>query len=464
MPNDDPEAGATYNQRIAVLPGDPRTAYRPGVVIVDERSRARLEEITDRKSEPIFDTEQLPAGQWYTIGGIPDAPGVVEQLRREGYTADLDIVYFANNTCCGTCPPHPALAVAIAANPWGANPWGANPWGANPWGANPWGANPWGANPWGANPWGANPWGANPEALNIVATAKAPTSSVMPALDREFPVRPKNPDNGITIGVLDSGLAGGPKNDDGQRPELLGLDPADLARIRGERDLPSRPMKGKPADGYLDPVAGHGTFIAGIIEQLTPGCSIRVGRVFEPEGDVSVSTLAVALVELMTDFDPALVSLSFGGTGRAAVLEQHITYYHEKGTVFVGSAGNEGSCVEQYPAAMPEVVGVAALGPTGPAPWSNYGPWIDASAPGADLVSSFFAKFNGDLPPINGVDTDEFKQWATWSGTSFAGPVVVAALAREMATTGRTASEAVQSVVRAPHLSRFPNMGTIVNI
>ena len=59
--------------------------------------------------------------------------------------------------------------------------------------------------------------------------------------------------------------------------------------------------------------------------------------------------------------------------------------------------------------ALPEVVGVGALGPTGPAPWSNYGPWLDASAPGTDLVSSFFADFDGALPPINGLDPDEFE-------------------------------------------------------
>lgn len=39
----------------------------------------------------------------------------------------------------------------------------------------------------------------------------------------------------------------------------------------------------------------------------------------------------------------------------------------------------------------------------------------------------------------------------------------VAALAREMATTGCPATEAVERVIRAPHLARLPDMGTIVN-
>ena len=58
------------------------------------------------------------------------------------------------------------------------------------------------------------------------------------------------------------------------RPDLLGLDPLSLERIRGQLDVPSLPIGPYPADNYLDPVAGHGTFIAGIIEQLTPGCTI----------------------------------------------------------------------------------------------------------------------------------------------------------------------------------------------
>ena len=456
---------APYNERIERLPGDPPVAYRPGVVIVNGRSaRRRLTNLTGRRATPIFDKvddgEEPELRRWFLAERVADAPAVVERLVGEGRRAQLDIVYFANGACCGVCPPHPALAVEIAANPWGANPWGANPWGANPWGANP-----WGANPWGANPWGANPWGANPEMLNLLATGKPPMSSAMPAFERQMPTRPKTGRKDIVIGVLDSGLAGGRKNKNKLRPDLLGLRKVDLARISGTNDYPSQAMhEHDQADGYLDPVAGHGTFIAGIIEQLTPGCTIVVRKVFHPEGDVSVSTLATTLRKLVKRKRPDIVNFSFGGTGTVdGLFEERISKYHEQGIVFVGSAGNEGSCVDQYPAALPEVVSVAALGPNGPAPWTNYGSWVDASAPGSNLVSSFFAEFDGALPPINGVDPDEFVQWATWSGTSFAGPVLVAALAREMATTNRTAAESVESVVRAPHLARFPNMGTIVN-
>ncbi len=471
MPTDDPDGARItprpYRDRIAVLPGDPPIAYRPGRVLLDQEAFDSLREFqafdeSDYDTAPIFVAtddggepigELPPVGQWHRIDGVPDAPSWVRQLVEWGSNAQLDVVYFANDADCCGCPPHPALAAEIAADSWRANPWRANPWRANPW---------------RANEWSANPWRANAESLNVLATGRAPTSSVMPAPFRSLPMRPPHPpgqpSNGVSIGVLDSGLAGGWHNAQAYRPALFGTDPASMDRISGPADLPSRPMGQHPADNYLDPVAGHGTFIAGLIEQLTPGCEIRVHRVFEPEGDVGTLELAFWLWYLMEFVEPDIVNFSFGGTGRDIVFEGLIEAYHAFGdVVFVAAAGNEGSCMEQYPAALPSVIGVAGLGPTGPAEWSNYGPWVDACAPGTDLVSSFFAHFDGDLPRINGIDSDDFDEWATWSGTSFASPVVVAALAREMATTNCSATDAVDRVIRAPHLARLPNMGTIVN-
>ena len=452
MTMEESETRPPYRDRIRILPGDPPVAYRPGVMIVDDAARLHL----GIEGTPLFvptdpgqSDELPPIGQRWLIE-VADPPAAVAGVLALGHSAELDIVWFANGDgdCCG-CPPHPAMVAELAADGWGANPWRAHPWRANPW---------------RANPWRANPWRAHAEELNIVATGRPPTTSVMPALFRMLPIRPPYTSNDVRIGVLDSGLAGGPTNADQMRPALLGTDPTSLQRISGHDDLPSRPLGKYPVDKYLDPVAGHGTFIAGIIEQLTPGCTITVRKVLQPEGDVSVSTLAPELWKLMATSAPHLVNLSFGGTGRSPSLELLIDKYHSTlGVVFVGAAGNEGSCVEQYPAALPTVVGVAALGPDGPAPWSNYGSWVDACAPGTDIVSSFFARFDGATPPINGVDSDDFEQWATWSGTSFAAPVVVAALAREMITGKCSAGEAVQRLVRAPHLARLPLMGTVVN-
>jgi subtilisin family serine protease len=224
-----------------------------------------------------------------------------------------------------------------------------------------------------------------------------------------------------------------------------------------------------PPDGYLDPVAGHGTFIAGLIEQLAGGCTIDVQRVIEPLGDGRELDIVAALeaaTALPDGERPDIISMSFGGQvfEQAFALRSAIAAARLAGIVLVASAGNDGICTPQYPAAFDEVIGVAAVGSAGPPPWTNYGDWVDACAPGVELVSSFFADFDGAFPMMNSVDIDRFAQWACWSGTSFSGPVVAAALAREMVVGDCAAGEAVERVVHAQHLLRLPCLGTVVNL
>ena len=107
---------------------------------------------------------------------------------------------------------------------------------------------------------------------------------------------------------------------------------------------------------------------------------------------------------------------------------------------------------------------MGAVGPDGPAPFSNYGHWVRACAPGVDVVSTFF-EFNGDEQAVGTEpDPDNFTQWARWSGTSFSAPLVVGALAQAMVTHGITVDEAVERVIDASDLMRIPNLGTVVNV
>jgi hypothetical protein len=107
---------------------------------------------------------------------------------------------------------------------------------------------------------------------------------------------------------------------------------------------------------------------------------------------------------------------------------------------------------------------VGAIGPFGPAPFSNYGSWVRACAPGVDVVSAFFAAFDGLEVPGGGRDIDQFRSWARWSGTSFAAPVVIGALVREMRRSDCTPNEAVARAIDAPWLGRLPGLGTVVNV
>jgi subtilisin family serine protease len=156
---------------------------------------------------------------------------------------------------------------------------------------------------------------------------------------------------------------------------------------------------------------------------------------------------------------PDIVNLSFGGytddddaPPLAVAIERMLA-----DTVIVASAGNSGSPRPSYPAALDGVVAVGAVGPSGRAWFSNYGGWVDACAPGIDVVSTYFANHTETSPPER-----VFDGWAAWSGTSFAAPKVVGALARDMYLHRSTAGEAWR---RLGHwtLHREPDMGIVIN-
>jgi subtilisin family serine protease len=257
--------------------------------------------------------------------------------------------------------------------------------------------------------------------------------------------------------IIDTGLA-----DAAFRPDFLDQPNAVMAAAGGTFDVPDRNN-----DQWLDPVAGHGTFIAAIIKRIAPGCTIEVRRVIEPQGEASESSVVDAIKEVANQNDrPAFLNLSFGGYvwKEARMLSDAILLAQQRGIVVVASAGNDSTCRPAYPAAIPGVVSVGAIGPGGPAWFSNYGDWVRACAPGVDVVSSFFSSFDGLEVASGGIDIDRFQSWATWSGTSFAAPAVVGALAREMLVSQCTPTQAVARLIDAPGLGRIPGLGTIVNV
>jgi subtilisin family serine protease len=218
-------------------------------------------------------------------------------------------------------------------------------------------------------------------------------------------------------------------------------------------------------DLHLDPAAGHGTFIAGLIQLLEPRCEITVEKVLSSLGEGDEVAIARRVHALAGVVD--VINLSFGGYSmdHMYVLGAAVRRAKAAGTVVVASAGNDGVCRPTYPAALRDVVGVGAIGPAGPAPFTNFGPWVRACAPGVDIVSWFFEEFNGpDVGQPGSIDPDHFTNWARWSGTSFAAPIVAAALAREMLTRAVDASEAVRRVVDQPGLLKLPGLGTVINI
>ena len=402
--------------------------------------------------------------QRYTA--VPDALRLVAELRRANVVAQPNHVFFAHSDCGCCCGPHPAQlwgAGGVAGAPVYASPVYASPVYASPVYASPVYASPVYASPVYASPVYASPVYASPVyASEQQATGNRP-SSARPAVEpwislaeARLAAAPASP-TGVLAVVLDTGLAMA-SFQSAALTDLLPLLAADAA----DGDQPD-----EDADLALDAAAGHGTFIAGLIEQGAPGTSVALRRVLHAQGDGDEVQIAAALDALP---DPpsagGLLNLSFGGYAmdHPGLLAAAVARAQDRGYVVVASAGNDGTCRPTYPAALPEVVAVGAVGPNGPAPFSNYGPWVRACAPGVDLVSTFFAGWNGDAPVTGGTDPDDFVGWACWSGTSFAAPVVVGALAKEMAVSGIDAAEAVTRLIDHPGLLRIPGLGTVVNV
>jgi hypothetical protein len=261
-------------------------------------------------------------------------------------------------------------------------------------------------------------------------------------LDEEY-----NGQGGVTV-------SGNPGLENGK----LGMNPGDAS------DEPDTDK-----DDYLDPVAGHGMFIAGLLLQYAPGVSVKVVSALTTYGDGNEWSISRKINELVRDaIPPHIINLSFGtyAAEKPDRLAEAITSATRRGIVVVASAGNDGTSRPTYPAAYAGVVSVGALGPDGPATFSNWGEWVRASAPGVDVASGFWT-FNGKTSGEAGGDADEYAGWALWSGTSFSAPIVAAALARELQAQEHRGQiithRAVDQVLDHPRLHRLPCFGTVIN-
>ena len=226
-------------------------------------------------------------------------------------------------------------------------------------------------------------------------------------------------------------------------------------------------------DQFLDPVAGHGTFIAGLFGRLAPGAQVTVAKEMSTFGDIDdrFAALAIRSQAPGVDGDQLIVSMSFRGFTEdddpPIALTAAIQERCGEHTAFVGSAGNDASCRPTWPAVLPHVIGVGALGPSGPAYFTNFGPHVQACAPGVDIVSTFL----GDMDPNQAIqhanpasDLADYQGWACWSGTSFSAPIVGAELAWEALTTGQDLHDVVERRIKDEGLTRLAGLGTIVNV
>jgi len=232
-------------------------------------------------------------------------------------------------------------------------------------------------------------------------------------------------------------------------------DPVDAFDVTTMQDRP---------DHFIDPYAGHGTFITGIIKRIAPAAVMQVRRL-----DIDLRAAFTDWPEYSADLvdemhiadhiraalwsGQQVISLSAGGPtldGHPPLSFRGLhSLFADFGAVLVAAAGNEGSAEPFWPAALPWVTGVGALDASqaARASYSNFGVNADVYAPGTALVNAYARGRYRCVQPPNAGTVRHFRGRARWSGTSFATPVVAGLVAARMAAHDETAPQALESLL-----------------
>jgi hypothetical protein len=227
-------------------------------------------------------------------------------------------------------------------------------------------------------------------------------------------------------------------------------------------------------------VAGHGTFVAGVLAANCEHADITVvghrhAVMPIPENGVAPATgvdamrLFAAEVEIAGSIlrhrDAQVINCGFAFPtldGHYSIPFPMVLPRVDAGTVILAPAGNENTNARYWPAADKRVIGVAATDkdPPAKADFSNWGDWINCCSPGVDVVSTFgsVAAVPQDYPAVWGTPASVFTGWAFWNGTCFATPTVAARIASEAARGNVTPRQAWNALLqRAQRRVQFPD-------
>jgi hypothetical protein len=251
-------------------------------------------------------------------------------------------------------------------------------------------------------------------------------------LRREYPP-PRPPQvtgkgTAVRVAVIDTGIAAEVRQDGWLTN--VGRGPADIDRT----DI-------MPPVDRLDWFAGHGTFTAGVVQQMAPSCEIVAYRFTTGDGIGTESDLAAAVLRAAEEAPKdgyLIINLSVGtpavGGLPPLALQNAVEYVARTypNALMVASAGNNGNADPMYPAAFNDVVAVGALtADLKHAPFSSFGSWVTCSCIGAGVVSTYV---EGVSPPQPLPDRDDVRfgpnSFAVWSGTSFTAPQISGIIAR----------------------------------
>ncbi len=404
---------------------------------------------------------------------------------------------------------HVMLAVPFTSHPFTSHPFTSHPFTSHPFTSHPFTSHPFTSHPFTSHPFTSHPFTSHglPEYGVPGSGGRAPVQWL-----GSRPVRQERPDGDDArtpsgavrpvVAIVDTGVGthewfgtytGDASRDDGNgvviRDARLPDGPIGTFPLAAspEEDAEIGGTSTAPLTGPLDPVAGHGTFIAGIVHQVCADARILPVRAVGGAGVAVESEVIESLRRLNRYHQRGLAG--HAGFVPIDVVVLAMGYYHERpedlqwdhplsqvlatlresGVAVVVASGNDGETRPSYPAAFapevdrrsdpvritcprdtsadrPPILSVGARNPDGTtALFSNDGPWVTCVRPGAALVSTVPTTLDGPLTPSvrmkekyadshrATIDPEGFQGgFATWSGTSFAAPVLAGEIAREL--------------------------------
>jgi membrane-anchored mycosin MYCP len=289
---------------------------------------------------------------------------------------------------------------------------------------------------------------------NGETAAEGPRPSAPPP---EWPRRAAKPGQGVRIGVLDTRLY--------PNEWLAG------GYVAAANDLLPVPAVGsspRPAS------AGHATFIAGLILRRAPGAELVIRPVLNEEAVGRAWDVAKHMVDFLGS-GVDILNLSFGcytDDGEPPLALARAVNLLSGEILLVAAAGNNGDIDEQrtsgnlpdapwtrgltsktpmWPAAFDEVIAVGATDGSEPAPFSPQTPWVDMTAPGVDVESTYLTGEVKLASPPPGSPTVTFSNgFAYWDGTSFAAATLSGAVAAKIRPGRRDARQALACIRESP--------------
>jgi thermitase len=261
---------------------------------------------------------------------------------------------------------------------------------------------------------------------------------------------------GVKVAVIDTGV-------DYTHPAFQGR----LANASEWRDFVDNDKDPQEVGvGGVDAGFGHGTGVAGVIAQVAPKAIILPIRVLGPNGSGDATVVAKA-IKYAVSVGAQVINLSLGTVGFDCDLQTTLSQDVPEGVFVVMSAGNNGTTNIPYPAATSRyspnqyyvadlvlkaqvqacgvtssrsdaltnrTVGVGSVSTINfdhKSSFSTYGKYLEMLAPGEGIYTAVPGGLLG-----------------SWSGTSFAAPMVSGALAL-------AAAETLKSTVSMPMLARY---------